>query len=136
MIFAIADYLHYVRKKGRFSRHPHTSFMAGAFERSLSPQAIAMLRPGDLIFVETMDRPAAWLIMYLTSSEVSHLAMYVGNGEIIHATLDGVRADPITSLYGNVRLLPCIWPMPEEKRLDVAVSLRKSLNGLEVPSYF
>lgn len=130
MFFAFADYLHYLYRRGRFARHPDTSIMTGAFEGSLSPQVLAVLRPGDLIFVETLDWSPSWLIMYLTSSEISHVAIYVGNGEVVHATLDGVRTDPITSLQGNARLLPCIWPMPDEKRLEVAEMLRISFEGV------
>ena len=57
----------------------------------------------------------SWLIMYLTSSEISHAAFYLGNREIAHATLSGVRVEPIESLLDpNSRILPGILPIPDD----------------------
>ena len=131
MLFAIADYIHYRRRSGRFSREPSASIMAGAFQGELSAQALALLRPGDVIFLQTLDWPMSWVIMYLTSSEVSHVAFYVGGGQIAHATLGGVQFASVTATYGeSSRMLPCIWPMPDEKRTEVVELLHSKFRGV------
>jgi hypothetical protein len=125
MLFGAFDYLRYRKRTGRFSRDPEYSVMAGAFEGSLSPQAIKVMQPGDVIFVQTLDRFVSWLIMYLTSSEVSHVAVYIGNEMIAHAVPGGTRFESISALYGsNSRLLPGLWPTSKEQRKDASEALR------------
>jgi hypothetical protein len=94
--------------------------MGGAFESRLSEQAEQWLKPGDTIFVLTMNSAISWLVCYLTSSIVSHCAIYIGNGRILHATLSGTRDDPISCLYGpGNRILFASMPMDSEKRAKV-----------------
>src|ERR1019366_7878143 len=98
----------YRRRAGRYSRERSRGPMAFAFDRELPAKAIAALRPGDAIFLQSFDSWLSWAVMYMTNSEVSHAAMYLGNGLISHATLSGVVQEPIESLYGaHGRLLPC-----------------------------
>lgn len=131
MFFAIADYQNYKRRTGRFSRDFKKSIMGGAFEGSLPETALRLLQPGDILFIQTLGRPLSWLIMYLTKAEVSHVAMCVSNREIAHATLAGVCVEPIEALFhSNTHILPCIWPMPDDKRLAVDRTLREQLQGV------
>lgn len=57
------------------------------------PIAKDQLRPGDLVFFATTGTPGA----------VSHVALYLGDGEIIHAISDGpergVRVTPLDARY-------------------------------------
>jgi len=126
MIFALRDFLQYRSKKGRFSRSYKASFMGAAFQGGLSPKAIAELRPGDLLFIETLNSWISWLVMYMTKSEISHVAFYVGDHSIAHATLSGVAVEPIEVLYDQeTRILPFIWPMPDEKREQILPFIEK-----------
>lgn len=131
MLWALADYKHYKRKSGRFEHDCSKSIMGGAFEGELPETAVRILQPGDVLFVQTLGWPLSWSIMYLTSSEVSHVAFYIGNREISHATLSGVSTERIEALFDpNTRLLPCVWPMPDEKRLEVVQFLKEHCVGV------
>ncbi len=129
MIFAIVDYCRYVRRTGRFSRN-YRNFMGGAFQGIVPTDKIDKMKPGDVVFVQTLNSGVSWLIMYLTSSEVSHVASYIGGGEIIHATTDaGVIVEPIESLFdGNTRILIAQSNMPDDER-ERFVSRQLSLRG-------
>lgn len=131
MLFAFVDYQQYKRKTGRFARDLTKSIMGGAFEGLVPETAVQMLRPGDVLVVQTLERFASWAIMYVTQSEVSHVVFYVGDRKIAHATpARGVVIDPIETLFApNTRLLPCVWPMPDEKRAEVARAVRESYEG-------
>jgi hypothetical protein len=120
MLFALADYLAYRRRSGRYSREKSRSPMAFGFDFELPPKAIAALRPGDAIFLLTFDSWLSWAVMYMTNSEVSHAAIYLGDGLISHATLGGVVKEPVRSLYGrSCRLLPCLIGASDEQRANL-----------------
>lgn len=107
VIFAIVDYCRYVRRTGRFARDFRKSVMGAAFQGTYPVKAIAMMQPGDFFLVQTLNSRIAWLVMYLTSSEVSHVAMYAGESKIIHATFGGVVMEPAESLFTmEARVLP------------------------------
>lgn len=128
MIFALIDYIAYARRSGRYSRDFKKSIMGGAFQGEAPANALNLLRPGDVLLVQTLDSPIAWLIMYLTTSEISHVTSYLGNGQIIHSTSIGVSVDPIESLFGeNTRVLPTQWDMADDKRAEMAESLKTNL---------
>lgn len=128
MIFAAIDYCRYVRRKGRFSRDFRKSVMGGAFQGDYPVKAIAMMQTGDFFLVQTLNSRIAWLVMYLTSSEVSHVAMYAGNSEIIHATFGGVVKAPAQSLFTpNARVLPAKLELTDEVRADLPQSNAKML---------
>jgi hypothetical protein len=130
MIFSLIDYYNYLRRSGRFSRDIKKSPMGGAFEGSLPEKALTILKPGDALFVQTYGWFLSWLVMYLTKSEISHAALYVGDNKIMHATFSGVVTEPIESLYGsNNLILPCIWSIPDEKRTLVVKTAREDFEG-------
>ncbi len=117
VIFAARDYWAYRRRRGRFARDGLNSLMAAAFDSELPPKALAILEPGDLIFVETFGSLLSWAVMYFTDSEVSHAAMYLGDGSITHATFSGVITEPVAALFGpDRRLLVCKPVIPDDLR--------------------
>ena len=130
MLFALLDYIDYQKRRGRFSRDYRHSIMGGAFEGSLPSKCLNDLRAGDVLFVETFNSFISWLVMYLTRSEISHVAFYLGNRQISHATLAGVIIEPVENLFdSNTRILPCIWPMPDKTRLEIERYVREHYAG-------
>jgi hypothetical protein len=139
MIFALHDFYHYHHRSGRYERKVQRSGLMGmAYEETLPEDVVSNLQPGDLLFVLTFDSLISWSIVYLTSSHVSHSAMYIGEGHILHATTSGVTIEPIEVLYGsNERILPCVWHMPDEARAkveDVAAKYKGVRYGWEAVS--
>ena len=103
--------------------------MGRAFDGRIPDKALAKLSPGDFLFVETFGWYVSWLIMYLTSSRISHGAMYLGSNEIFHATLAGACKEDIGVLFNtNSRILPCITSMTDEQRKKIPSSVQ-SLEG-------
>lgn len=130
MIFALADYWRYINRTGRYARSFKASIMGAAFDGGLPDKVFHVIRSGDILFVQTFDHPLSWLVMYSTSSEISHVAFYLGNGEIGHATLAGTVIEPVEHLYDtSTRILPFVWPMPEETRPKIAETLRREFVG-------
>lgn len=98
--------------------------MGGAFQSDAPPKATYLLRPADTLLVQTLDSATSWLVMYLTSSEISHVAAYYGNGQIIHSTSAGVSIDPIESLFNqNTRVLLTQWNYSDDERAAVVKRL-------------
>lgn len=91
--------------------------MCGAYERVLPDDVVQALETADLIGVGNFQSWMSWLIMYLTHSQISHIAVYVGDRKISHATLQGIKVEPIEALFGeHVRLLVCKVSVPEASR--------------------
>ena len=105
--------------------------MGGAFEGRLPENALRQLRPGDVLFVQTFNSFPAWVVMYLTKSEISHVASYLGDNRIAHSKpFSGVVIEPIEVLYrSDTRILPCVWPLPDEKRPMVEPIYRDHLGA-------
>ena len=130
MIFLLSDYRNYLRKTGRYARH-YRNFMGGAFQGRIPDEKIDAMKPGDLLFVQTLGSRLSWLIMYLTSSEVSHFAAYAGDRRIVHATTNaGVIEEPIEALFDeNTRVLVAQLEGTSIARKDVAESKKKILGA-------
>ena len=101
MVFALIDYINFTREGGRFSRKNEKEPMAYAFEDSIPDDIAKSLRVGDAIMCSSFNWWVSWAIMYLTSSQISHCAIYVGDGEIIHMRLSGFSKEPLRSLFGK-----------------------------------
>jgi hypothetical protein len=131
MIFALIDYSRYRCRTGRFARDFGITVMGGAFEDAIPDAALELLHAGDVIVVQTLDKFASWVIMYLTQSEVSHVAMYLGGRRISHATpAAGVTIEMVDALFKpNSRLLPCIRKMPDETRAKIPDHVAESWEG-------
>lgn len=81
--------------------------MGTAFVGQLPPVVRRTLQLGDFIVVGSMGAWASWAVMYLTKSEISHIAVVLDQDRIVHAVPDrGVVIDPIERLLlENNRLL-------------------------------
>jgi hypothetical protein len=99
MIFAAFDYAHYRRQTGRYTPNIGINIMAAGYIGAEFAEALPKINPGDLLVIETFDSFLAWLVLYFTSSHMSHLALYAGDEMIAHATTAGVRLDPVSVLY-------------------------------------
>lgn len=129
MLFALRDYCNYRHVRGRYARNNDASYMGGAWQGELSPIALEVLRPGDFFLVEGLGSFQSWLVMYLTSSEISHVATYLGSGAVVHATPSGVQIDPIGSLFARgSRVLPVHLNVTDDDR-EVIIETQMSLLG-------
>ncbi|WP_242163363.1 hypothetical protein [Lysobacter sp. M15] len=129
VIFSLIDYGNYVRLSGRYARN-YRNLMGRAFQGGVPADKLQKLKPGDVLFVQTLGSSTSWLIMYLTSSQVSHFASYIGGGKIIHATTNaGVVIEPIESLFDkDTRVLIAQLDWPDSARKEF-VSNQMSLVG-------
>lgn len=106
MLFALFDYITYTRQAGRYSR-TSSDVMGCGFEGGLPDKIISILHPGDFLIVQGLGSYISWLVMYFTSSPISHVALYTGDRNIFHATLSGSLTEPIDSLFAKKsRILP------------------------------
>lgn len=135
MIFAAIDYFNFSRRSGRFGQTSGHDVMCGAFQEELPQELIDKLQPGDTIVIGNYDWWVAWLIMYLTSSQVSHIAIYCGQQNILHQTLSGLEFGPIHNLFGpNVRLLPIKLPvLPGETRSPITSEVADQYHAMPYP---
>lgn len=128
MFFAVSDYIRYSRRRGRFARCAPNSEMGAAFLGDLPASAVDLLRPADILFTSQYGSLLAWAVMYLTESEVNHVAIYIGSGNIAHATLGGLVIDRIEALYNpDVRILPVRVDETEERRQFVVARARSRI---------
>lgn len=117
MIFAIVDYFNFRHQRGRYSRNNHKEPMAYGFDKLIPKNIQTSLQEGDTVLSTSFDSGISWAIMYFTSSLISHVSAYIGNGQIIHGTLSGSRKDLIETLYGEKsRFIIVRPPIPKEKQ--------------------
>ena len=118
-MFALFDYVRYRKGWGRYRPGNKGGRFPFAFWHELPQDAVNILRPGDAIFLGTANSFLAWMIMYFSDAPLSHVALYVGNERIVHATLSGVVNEPLSCLFGqNNLLIPVITPATNEQRRD------------------
>lgn len=128
MVFAAFDYWRFRYRTGHWARFAPHSAMGAAFLGVIPDDAVARLRPGDLIFCSYYGSWISWLISYLTSAEVSHVAVYTGDRTIAHSTLSGVVAEPIEGLFApGARLLPCCMQATHDERLAAVARASQAL---------
>lgn len=87
------------------------------------------LRPGDVLLVEGQQRFSA-AIKYLTQSNWSHAALYIGKNELVEADLkDGVIRIPVETYKGyHTRICRPVNLVPED--LDKIIQFLISKQGL------
>ena len=130
VIFALWDYWNYRRQRGRYAREYPAGIMAGAWMGDLPAAVKQHLLPGDFLLVEGMGSSISWLVMYITSSKVSHVTTVVDNERIVHSTLGGVRFDSIDSLFDKgSRVLPIRCNFTEEERLQLVDIWRSQIGN-------
>lgn len=99
--------------------------MLRAFQGSLPDLLIRDLIPGDTLFVQTLHSFPSWLIMYLTKSEVTHVATYIGGRRIVHATLAGTIEEPLDNLFSpDTILFACSWRLTPSQQESAVVAAR------------
>lgn len=152
-MFALFDYIRYARTPGRFGIRGGISIMRQAFRGHIPGSLLEKLRPGDLFFVQTLDSWLSWMIMYLTHSEFSHVAMYEGGRRVSHATLGGVVSSSVDAIVRpDTLVVPCGLRLnPEQQNrigqlvaqykgapYDWSLVIRKGLSILigREPTYF
>ncbi len=117
MLCALLDYLSYRRRRGRFARTSASDPMCLGWEERLPDAVASRLADGDILLIETFGSFLSWLVMYFTSSQTSHVAIYCEGGRVSHMTLSRLVIEPIENLYGpNIRILPgkVNWPAKKE----------------------
>lgn len=120
MLFALFDYITYTRQAGRYSR-TSSDVMGCGFEDKLPDEIFSILRPGDYLLVQGLGSYISWLVMYFTSSPISHVAFYTGDRNIFHATLSGALTEPIDSLFTKKsRVLPVHLYIDDSKREELS----------------
>lgn len=118
MLYALYDYIAYKRRKGRFGNDLKYGIMASAWEGEIPSFVIDTLSDGDPLFFQTFNSFGAWLIMYGTNSQVSHVGIYAEGGRIFHMTPPRSVIEPLQNCFHkDVRILPCKnGPTPKQGR--------------------
>jgi hypothetical protein len=129
MILALIDYLRFRTGTGRYSTARPSGHIGAGFLGSLSTQTVSILKPGDILFLRGMEDWRSWLVMYLTDSDISHVAWYAGNHRIVHATTGGVVEADLSGLNGRRNLiLPLVAPTDTKTR-DALIASARSMIG-------
>jgi cell wall-associated NlpC family hydrolase len=88
-----------------------------------TPVAKDALLPGDLVFFATTEVPGA----------ISHVALYLGNGSIVHAISDGpergVRVTPLEARYWKTHYQRAVRVLPESTVKPEAKANEKTANA-------
>ena len=105
MLFAAWDFIQYKLRL----RHYGTSrqnLMSLGHLGGVPKETVNLLQESDLILTQKLDSALSWAMMYFTGSSVDHLAVYVGNGRILHMTLNGGKHHLLNVFGKNTRVLP------------------------------
>jgi hypothetical protein len=123
--------MNYRARSGRYARGAPNTIMGTAFEERLPVGHPDFLRPGNLIVLGTMNNVVSWAVMYLTKSEVSHVAIVLDRSTIVHMVPDrGLVAEPVSTLFGpNSRFLVCLMPATPNSLSILKASLRPNLGA-------
>lgn len=111
MLFASLDYIQYRRRTGRFGDDQRSLLSLGWLGR-IPDDVIANLEIGDCILTQRLDSWFSWAMLYLTSSPIDHVALYIGDGRIAHVTLNGFKEHSIHVFGSNTRVLPIRFAPP------------------------
>lgn len=131
MLFALWDYWHYRQRTGPYSRDLKNGYMGAAWEGLPPAHAIEMMQPGDYLAFQTQARFASWMILYFTDSDVSHVAFYVGEGNLVHSVPGrGVSVQTLEEVCRpDMLVLPCILRITDEQRLCVLQEIKDNQIG-------
>jgi cell wall-associated NlpC family hydrolase len=87
------------------------------------------MKHGDLIFVRGTDTISR-IIEWLTSSKYSHVAMYIGNGEVIEAQrLRSVGLAPLSEYDGKYDVYTC--PTLTDDQRKQIIEYARSMGGIK-----
>lgn len=112
----------------KFLLAPSSSLYSGPTHTT--QDLINTLRPGDILLVEGNQRFSLF-IKYLTQSNWSHVAMYIGNGRLVEADLvEGVRDIPVEE-YANYHTRICRPVNLIKRDLDAVIKFCMDRMGLK-----
>lgn len=107
MIFALADLLRYRCSLGQYSNDPSKNVLALGHTHHVAEETLKVIAPGDIIICQRMNSFLSWAIMYFGGRyAVDHVAVYTGDGKVLHATFSGVKEHSIHTLARGARVLP------------------------------
>ena len=92
-MFMIIDWITYKFSIGRYSekglrkRYPINIAWEGKYESAFEE----ILKPGDMLFFHKNRSTISWAVQYFTKTDISHTGVYIGNGEVLHATLANIE---------------------------------------------
>jgi len=72
----------------------------------LHARIINQLKEGDIILTQRLDSFFSWGMMYFANSFVDHIAIYIGEGKILHMTLGGSKIHKLSVFGSKTRVLP------------------------------
>ena len=58
-----------------------------------------ILKPGDILFFHKVGSTISWVVQYFTKTDISHIGIYTGNGNVLHATLKNVEQRSLKSFF-------------------------------------
>jgi hypothetical protein len=107
MFFALADWLKYRLRRGVYGDDPSKNIMAIGHEGEVASETLALLQGGEIIICQRMDSVMSWAIMYFGGGyAIDHVAIYVGEENVIHATFSGTKIQALRALAQGARILP------------------------------
>jgi hypothetical protein len=107
MIFALADLLRYRCRLGQYGDDPSKNVLALGHTHHVAEETLKLLAPGDFVICQRMNSLLSWAIMYFGGRyAVDHVAVYIGDGKVLHQTLSGVKEHSIHTLARGARVLP------------------------------
>ena len=123
MIFALLDYIDFIREKGRYGEGKTDATMAVAFRDSVPSEVVDELQLGDLIFTQRRDTFLSWGTMYFPSSTVDHCALYESDGNVVHMTLAGLKRHSLRTLAKGARILIVRFDTPDRDGQENATEI-------------
>jgi hypothetical protein len=120
MIPLVFEYFQYRRLVGKYS-NTNGPLLSHLFEDVLPTEVADRLEPGDSLYILSKRSLRAFIVSYYCHLPLSHIAMCIGDNEIIHATPDrGVVVQKLSSLNNrNLRFLPAKVRIPDEQRNSI-----------------
>lgn len=121
MLFAAVDYVCYRREWGRYRT---SALEAQGWRRARAANFRGRGEPdiANTIAFHRRFSALSWLVMYATNYPASHVAVYVGNGDIADMLVDGYAKHALSDYFDDVSLMKAYdsVPMTEEERARAA----------------
>lgn len=107
MIFSVIDFIMYCFQMGKYSKK-NIQKAGGKLATKENFSSFNDLKPPVIIFLHTRFSMIAWIVMYYTNGIFSHTSMYIGNGKIVDANIQGVGEYKIEDYLDNKSYLTAI----------------------------
>lgn len=107
MFFALADLLRYRFRLQHYGDDPRRNILALGHTKRIPEDTLKALAPGDIILCQRLNSLLSWAVMYFGGGyAIDHVAIYLGDEKIVHATFAGVKEHSIHALSRGTRILP------------------------------